>query len=73
MCVVSTGDTSGDAGLTFVMGVVNVDEMDGEMAEICVLLGLTVPVTALGCDVTVNLGVLPGTNASKPITVLSCS
>ena len=68
---IHTGDTSGDADLNFAMEQVNVVEMDGEMAEICVVLQLTAPVTALGCDVTVTLEVIPGPNASKPLESFS--
>ena len=41
-------------------------EEDGVFAEVCVVLELTAPVTVLGCDATVTLEVLPGTDTSKP-------
>ena len=55
----------GDASLSFVSVSMDVPEDDSEVAEFCVLLSLTAPVTALGCDMTVTMSVSDGALASE--------
>ena len=60
-----TGGANGNANLTFVVDSVFVLEADGEIAQLCVVLGLSAEISALGCGMNVTLGVQPGAITSK--------
>ena len=62
-----TGGANGTANLTFEVDSVDVLEANGEMVHICVVLGLSAEISALGCDMNVILDVQPGAITSKYI------
>ena len=62
-----TGGANGNADLIFEVDSVDVLEANGEIAQLCVVLGLSAEISALGCDMNVTLDVQPGVITSKYI------